>query len=233
MHPANSPLASRRARPRRDGGRAGRSSGWYGMLLGAAALAAAPAASAYTVTLTPAAPLTVFLQVGVGTFTKNYISNGNPGNNNTVNQVSTTVPSTAVGNGAAQAMTTDSTQAQSFYDSFTFCTVPSQLYIGGFYRTAGGSTAAARVTATVPAALVNASGATIPFSKIQWTSSGIGDSGTEPFPAGTFVAGGVQTVGTMASNSWNESCWNFSYVNDIVPASGTFTGRVTYTLSAP
>ena len=96
-----------------------------------------------------------------------------------------------------------------------------------------GLAAAARVTATVPTALVNAGGSTIPFSQIQWSSSGNGDSGSEPFPAGTFVNGGVQSVGSMASNTWNESCWTFSYSNSSVPAAGTFTGVVLYTLSAP
>jgi hypothetical protein len=190
-------------------------------------------ALAYTVTLTPAAPQTVYLQVGVGSFTQSYISGGQPANNATINVVSTSVAAAAVGNGTAQAMTTNSAAAQSFWDNFVFCSVPGQLYIGGFYRTTGATTAAARVTATVPAALVNASGDTIPFSTIRWTSSGNGDSGAEPFPAGNFASGGVQTVGTMASNTWNESCLSFTYANASVPAAGTFTGRVLYTLSTP
>jgi hypothetical protein len=191
------------------------------------------AASAYTATLTPAAPLTVYLQVGVGSFTNNYINGGQPGNNATINTVSTTVAAAAVGNGTAQPMTTDSTVTQSYLDGFTYCSVPGQLYIGGFYRTTGGTTTAALVTATVPAALINAAGNTIPFSKIQWTSSGNGDNGAEPFPAGTFVNGSVQNVGSMSSNTWNESCWTFSYLNNTVPPAGTFTGVVRYTLSAP
>src|SRR5580704_16305535 len=174
--------------------------------------AAADAALAYTATLTPASPLTVYLQVGVGSFTNNYINGGQPGNNATINTVSTTVAAAAVGNGTAQPMTTDSTVTQSYLDGFTYCSVPGQLYIGGFYRTTGGTTTAALVTATVPAGLTDGSGDSLPFSKIQWTSSGNGDSGAEPFPAGTFVNGGVQTVGSMASNTWNESCWTFSYL---------------------
>ena len=130
-----------------------------------------------------------------------------------------------MGNGTAQAMTTNSTATQSYWDGYTYCSVPGQLYIGGFYRTTGATTAAAQVTATVPAALIDASGDTIPFSKIQWTSSGNGDTGAEPFPAGTFVNGGVQNVGSMGSNTWNESCWTFSYLNNTVPPAGTFTGR--------
>jgi hypothetical protein len=189
--------------------------------------------SAYTATLTPASPLTVYLQVGVGSFTNNYLNGGQPGNNTTINTVSTTVAAAAVGNGTAQAMTTNSTAAMSFWDGFAYCSVPGQLYVGGFYRTTGGTTAAAQVTATVPAALTSTAGGTIPFSKIRWTSSGNGDSGAEPFPAGTFVNGGVQNVGSMSSNTWNESCWTFSYLNNTVPSAGTFTGTVRYTLSAP
>jgi len=195
--------------------------------------AAADAVWGYTATLAPASPLTVYLQVGVGSFTNNYINGGQPGNNTTVNTVSATLTSAAVGNGTAQPMTTNSTATQSFWDGFTYCSVPGQIYIGGFYRTTGAATAAALVTATVPAALTNSTGDTIPFSKIRWTSSGNGDSGAEPFPAGAFVNGSVQNVGSMSSNTWNESCWTFSYLNDTVPPAGTFTGVVRYTLSAP
>ena len=204
------------------------------MLCGAAlAVAVSGAAAGYTVTLTPAAPLTVYLQVGVGSFTGDYINGGQPQNNTTINTASASLSSGVVGNGTAQAMTTNSTAAQSYWDGYTFCSVPGQLYIGGFYRTTGSTTAAARVTASVPTALTNAGGATIPFSQIQWSTSGNGDSGSEPFPAGTFINGGVQSVGSMASNTWNESCWTFSYSNTSVPAAGTFTGVVLYTLSAP
>ena len=208
-------------------------------------------AQAYTVTLDSDAPQTIYLQVGVGSFTADYCGGttyppthatpacgpayggGTPGNNTTINTVSVTLATGSVGNGTAQAMTTNSTAANSFLDGYAFCTVPSQLYIGGFFRTAGATTAAATVTATVPAALINTTGNSIPFSQIRWTTSGNGDSGAEPFTAGTFVNGGVQTVGSMVSNSWNESCWTFSYSNTVVPAAGTYTGAVLYTMSAP
>ncbi len=195
--------------------------------------AVSDAASAYTVSLTAATPKAVYLQVGVGSFTNTYLNGGQPGNNTTVNSVSVTVPAAVVGNGTAQNMTTDSTASLSFWDNYAFCNLPSQVYIGGFYRTTGGTTTAAQVTATVPAALTSATGQTIPFSKIRWATSGNGDTGGQPFPAGTFVNGGVQNVGAMASNTWDESCWAFSYSNDSVPAAGTFTGTVRYTLSSP
>src|SRR5580658_9750375 len=186
--------------------------------LGAVLLAVAGSAAAYTVTLAPASPEAVYLQVGNGTFAGNtncmgsgsdcYSSGGTPVNNATVNTVSVTLATAAVGNGTAQAMTTNSTQADSFWDGYAYCTVPAQLYIGGFYRTTGAATAAPQVTATVPAALTHG-------------------------PGGTFVSGGTQTVGSMASNTWNESCWNFSYLNTAVPGAGTYTGSVLYTMTSP
>ena len=134
--------AGQRVRMNRDGLR---------RAIGAALLVSAPGlALGYTVTLNPAAPLTVYLQVGVGSFTAIYNDGGKPGNNTTVNTVSVTVPAGVVGNGTAQAMTTNSTATVSFVDGFTFCTVPGQLYIGGFYRTTGGKSTTAQVVATVP-----------------------------------------------------------------------------------
>src|SRR5205807_994062 len=41
------------------------------------------------------------------------------------------------------------------------------------------------------------------------------------------------TVGAIAQNQWAESCWTFSYNNTTLPAAGTYTGRVLYTLTAP
>ena len=54
--------------------------------------------------------------------------------------------------------------------------------------------------------------------------------GAQPFPAGTFV-GGTQTIGSINRNQWAESCHTFSYANTNFRAAGTYTGRVTYTLS--
>src|SRR6266853_3038486 len=199
--------------------------------------AALPAVShtvcAFTVTIAPATPKTVYLQVGVGGFAANYNAGGTPGNNATVNKDSVTVPAAAVGNGTPQAMTTDSTVGASSYDGFAFCNVPAQLYIGGFYRTTTAGGGSVNVTATVPAALVDAGGDTLSFARISWTTGGNGDSGSEPFPAGSFSAGAVQTVGTITQNQWAESCWTFSYSNTTLPAAGTYTGRVLYTLTAP
>lgn len=203
---------------------------------GAALLACALTAQAYTINLSPRSPRTIYLQVGVGTFTGgSYNQGGSPAVNGTINVVSVTVPAAQVGNGAAQAMTTNSTASISLLDNFAFCNLPGQLYVGGFYRstsnTAGSATAT--LVASVPANLTNAGGQTIPFSQIRWTSSGNGDTGAQPFPAGTFPAGGTLTIGTIRRNQWAESCHAYSYLNSSVPAAGTYTGRVTYTLSSP
>jgi hypothetical protein len=189
-------------------------------------------AHAFTVTIAPASPKEIYLQVGVGSFVGHFDTGGTPGNNTTVNRASVTVAATAVGNGTAQAMTTDSTVGASSWDGYVFCNTPAQMYIGGFYRSTAGNNIAT-VTATVPASLVDSAGDQIPFSSISWTSGGNGDSGGEPFPAGTFVKGGVQTVGVVSQNQWAESCWTFNYANTTVPPQGTYTGRVLFTMTAP
>ena len=198
--------------------------------------AACGPASAFTVAISSGSPRTVYLQVGVGSFNGQYDSGGTPLNNATVNKVSVTVPASVLGNGTAQAMTTDSTAANSFYDGYAYCNLPTQLYIGGFYRNTNNSGGSVSVTATVPLSLVNAAGDTLQFSRISWTTGGngpLGDSTGQPFTAGTFTAGGVQTVGTISVNHWAESCWTFSFTNNTFSPAGTYTGRVLYTLTAP
>ncbi len=202
-------------------------------MLGAVCVAACGCAWGFTATLNPASPQTIYLQVGVGSFTNDYIYGGQPERNTTINSVSVSVAASALGNGTAQPMTTNSTAAVSYWDGYTYCSVPGQVYIGGFFRTTGAITAPAQVSATVPAALIDATGDSLPFSRISWTSSGNGDTGTEIFPGGTFVNGGTQTVGTMSSNTWNESCWTFSLANNSIPAAGSYSGTVLYTMSAP
>lgn len=202
--------------------------------------AAAHNSFAYDVTLTPASPKMIYFQVGNGLFTGgNYTPikgngqpTGTPGVNTTINKVTVSVAAGVVGNSTTQAMTTDSAAANSYWDGFPFCNLPVQLYIGGFYRTTGAGTNTATVTATLPASLTDAAGDTIPFSQISWASGGNADTGAEPFPAGSFNATTL-TVGSITQNHWAESCWTFSYANSVVPAAGTYTGRVTYTLSAP
>ncbi len=173
---------------------------------------------------------TLFLQVGAGTITGgNFRSGGTPGNNSTINSVSVNVPSAALGTGV-QAMTTDSTVATSPYDSFAFCNVPAQVYVGGFYRTPGAA-GNGTLSVTSPATLSNGLGDTLPFTSISWVSGGNGDA-TATIPSGTFT-GATQTLYSVTRNNWFESCLAFNYANTALVPAGTFTGRVTYTLAAP
>ncbi|WP_457281354.1 hypothetical protein [Polaromonas sp. P5_D5] len=187
-------------------------------------------AQAFVVTIT-AGTKSLFLQVGAGTMTGgNFSTGGTPGNNSTINRVSVTIPAANIGAGTS-AMTTDSTVTASPYDSFAFCTVPAQVYVGGFYRTPG-TGANATLTATAPASLVNATGDTIPFNTISWVSGGASDP-TATIPSGTFVGGASQTLLSVTRNTWFESCLQFNYANTQLVGSGTFTGRVSYTLTSP
>ncbi|OYT92535.1 MAG: hypothetical protein CFE43_07765 [Burkholderiales bacterium PBB3] len=185
---------------------------------------------AYVVTIT-AGVKAIFLQVGVGTMTGgNFNAGGVPGNNATVNTVSVTVPAASLGTGAL-AMTSNSTVVTSPWDGFTYCATPAEVYVGGFFRTPGAS-ANATLTVTAPTNLTSVAGSTIAFNNISWISGGIGDA-TSTIPSGTFVGGAAQTLLSVARNTWFESCLRFNYANSLVVASGTFTGRVTYTLTSP
>lgn len=191
---------------------------------------ASPLSQAFVVSIT-AGTKSMFLQVGVGSITGGtFNSGGVPGNNATINQVSVTVPAATLGAGSV-AMTTDSTVAVSPYDGYVFCTVPAQMYVGGFFRTPGASTNAT-LTATAPVALINASGNTIAFNTVSWISGGNGDA-SATIPSGTFVGGSTQNLLSVTSNTWFESCLQFNYANAQFVPSGTFKGRVAYTLTAP
>ena len=202
----------------------------FGRLALAGMLTAAGVHSHAFVATIGAGTRTLFLQVGAGTMTGgNFRSGGTPGNNSTINSVSVNVPSAALGTGV-QAMTTDSTVAASPYDSFAFCNVPAQVYVGGFYRTPGAA-GNGTLSVTSPATLSNGLGDTLPFTSISWVSGGNGDA-TATIPSGTFT-GATQTLYSVTRNNWFESCLAFNYANTALVPAGTFTGRVTYTLAAP
>jgi hypothetical protein len=202
----------------------------FGLLL-LALLAASPSAHAFTVSISPASRM-LYLRVGDGAFSNNtYTNNGSPADSATVNLVSVTVPANVLGDGTDQAMTGNATQLTSNYDGYAFCNA-GQIYIGGFLRLPNSTSGTATLTVTSPASLTNATGETIPISQISWTSSGNGDTGTQPIPAGTFT-GTTQTLASFPRNQWQESCHSFRYGNDSFVAAGTYTARVTYTLAAP
>jgi hypothetical protein len=188
---------------------------------------------AYVVNITPGTRA-IYLQVGAGGPVTGgggtFATGGTPSNSAVVNEVSVSVPAATVGAGSV-AMTSNSTVTISPYDNFAFCTVPAQVYVGGFFRAPAAGTAGT-LTVTAPTSLTNGAGGTIPFSEISWVSGGTGDA-TPTIPSGTFVGGGPQTMYTVTRNTWFESCLQFNYANTAIVPAGTYRGTVTYTLTAP
>ncbi len=199
------------------------------MVAAAAGSASLPmAASAWIITgLGTNNPQRVFMMVGNGAAALWQ-------NNATINLVSVTVPGAQVGTGAAQAMTSNSTQSTSPYDGFTVCTPPAQVYVGAAYQRRNNTQPAnATLQVTSPANLTNGAGDTIPFTEISWTTSALGgDANPNAIPAGTFT-GGTQFLTNVAQGTLRENCHTFSFANTAMRASGTYDGRVTYTLFTP
>lgn len=172
-----------------------------------------------------------YLRIGDGTIAGgNYNAGGTPVANTTVNLVSVTVPAAAVGNATVQNMA-GTGRVTSDFDGFTFCNA-GQVYISAFFRLPTNPNQSATLRVTTPANLTSAGGDTIPITQISWTSSGNGDTGAQPFPAGTFT-GGAQTLATLLRNTWAESCHSFRYANAAIAAAGTYNARATYTLATP
>lgn len=202
------------------------------------ALVALPQAShAYTTNITNQNPRAVYLRVGDGVMSGGYYANGGtPGVGGAVAIVQASVPVANIGNGTPVVMTTpNNPRLISDWDGYNFCN-SGQVYVGGFYRSGtgygGGANNAATLSYTAPATLVNATGQSIPISQISWTTSGNGDSGAQPIPAGTFSAGQNQLT-TFPRNTWRESCLTFRYANQNFVASGTYQATVTFTLAQP
>lgn len=172
-------------------------------------------------------PRRVFMMVGNGTAALWQ-------NNATINVVSVTVPAASLGNATPQAMTSNSTQSTSPFDGFTVCSPPTQVYVGAAYqRRNAGDPANATLQVTSPPDLVSGGGDTIPFGEISWTVSALGgDPNPTAIPAGTF-AGGTQFLTNVAQGTMRENCHTFSFANTAIRPSGTYTGRVTYTLFTP
>jgi hypothetical protein len=180
---------------------------------------------------------TLYLRVGNAPYNGSFADDDEPptGTRGPINIVSVTVPAAALGNGTSQPMKSNASNGTSFYDGFAFCNAPDEVYVGGFNRKSNngngnGGDGTLSVAVTIP--LTNAAGDTIPFSEISWTSSGNGDGPGQPFPSGSFT-GGTQPLGSFPFNTWRESCHRFSYLNSTFVAAGTYSGRVTYTLSVP
>lgn len=176
----------------------------------------------------------LFLHVGNGAASgSSGTLNGATGTSGIINTVSVDVPPTQVGNGTALPMTSNSTQSTSLYgDGNSTCPTPaSQVMVGAGYRRNSG-TGSATLSVVSPTALTTTAGDAIPFTEISWTVSAPGSGLPNVIPAGTFN-GSTQTLVTIAGNSYVENCHTYRYANSAVRAAGTYSGRVTYTLSAP
>lgn len=191
----------------------------YGCLCGCLFALAAPA-QAWVLTINPG-PRALYLQVGTGS---------NNANNATINVVSVSVPAAQVGSGTAQPMTSNSTVSTSFFDNFTVCTPPQQVYIGAYFRQPTTTANVASLQVSTPTALTSGADR-IDFTEISWTSTALGNPAAD-IPAGSFT-GGTQFLRNVASNRWVENCLIFSYANRALVPAGTFSGRATYTLTAP
>ena len=188
-----------------------------------ALLASCPASQALVFSVKPGTR-TVYLAVG------NATANAD---NATINLVTTTLLAADVGSGVARVMTSNSTQANSPFDGFTVCVPGSgQVYVGGFFRLPSASATTAVLQVTTPAGLTSGAN-TIAFDQISWSSTSIGNAGAADIPAGSFVSGGTRFLRNFAANSYVENCHTFSYANATPVAGGTYTGRATYTLTAP
>jgi hypothetical protein len=188
----------------------------------AAWLVLALPAQAWVLNVTPGARA-VYLAVG------NATSNAD---NATVNLLTLNLPAAAIGSGATQPFTSNSTQARSPFDNFNLCTPASgQVYIGGFFRLPTTNTTQAVLQVTTPAGLTSGAN-TIPFNQISWTSTALGNAAAD-IPAGTFLSGGTLFLRNFAANTYVENCHTFSYANTQPVAAGVYNGRATYTLTAP
>ncbi len=155
-------------------------------------------------------------------------------NNATINTVSVSVPAAQVGNNVAQVMTSNSTQSVSPYDNYRLCSPPGQIYIGAAYqRRIASDPGSATLQVTSPANLTNANGDTIPFTEISWTAVSVAaDANPEAIPSGTFN-GATQLLTTVTQGTMRETCHVFRFANTAIRPSGTYQGRVTYTLFTP
>jgi len=69
-------------------------------------------------------------------------------------------------------------------------------------------------------------GHTIPFTQISWTGAG-------GVPSGTFTGSSNQQIWTGTASLGSGATMSFFYANTVYVPPGTYSGRVTYTLSSP
>jgi len=186
-------------------------------VLAGAALCAAAAMLAHAATVAIASgPGRIILQVGSGT--------------TTINQVNISVPGANVGDGTAVAST-------SVTPADPTCPANSIL-IDAQARSQTNQPRTATLTADSSTPL-NSGTATIPFTEISWASStpGGGPNGClaapVTIPSGTFSGASGQSLVSFGASQRACVCAQFSYRNTGIVSAGTYTGRVTYTLTMP
>ena len=147
-----------------------------------------------------------------------------------MNVVSVNVPASAVGSGVAQPMSSNSTQAASFYDNFVVCNPPAQVYIGGWVRTPAGTGTGVALGDLACLADERDDYDSVLADQLDQHCQRQYDPG---HPGGHVQRRHAGAAATIAAGTWVENCHTFSYANTAVVAAGTYTGRVTYTLALP
>lgn len=178
----------------------------------------------------------LFLHVGDGALSGQAGTlNGNGGTDGIVNTVAVALEVDELLSRTPMVMRSDSNQSSSLFGNGNItCPQPStQVMIGAGYRRNGNNPGSAVLTVFSPPSLTNLlTGDTIPITEIGWTVSAANSSNPGVIPGGNFSAG-TQTLTSLEANKYIETCHTFVYANNALRAEGTYTGRVTYTLSSP
>ncbi len=149
------------------------------------------------------------LRIGTGDLASQATCNNAAGDNGTIDIVSFVLTLANVGNGVAVVG------------------APT-VVVAACARSLAAAPRTATLTANSTTALNNGSGSTIPFTQISWTAAGDTD-----IPAGTFTGAAGQVLASFTTSGGRTATHTFSYANTNVVAAGTYTGRVTYTLTMP
>jgi hypothetical protein len=173
----------------------------------------------------PASAATVVIGNGGGRLILQIGSTGG-----TVNQVNFTVPGASVGNGVAVASASVTPASPTCPANSILVDVQARSQL---FRP---RTATLTADSSTP---LTAGSATIPFSQFAWTSTtpGGGPNGClnapTTIPSGIFSGSAGQPLISFNTSRRACMCAQFRYLNQSVVSAGTYTGRVTYTLSMP
>jgi len=195
----------------------------FAVYSGCTLLLIAAVADAATIAIGTGARRLIF-RVGAGTGAAG-------GSTGTINLVTFTVPAASVGNGTPVV----GTVAPASPD----CPAGT-VVIDAQARTPAGAPRNVTISANSSVALTTGV-FTIPFTQIDWISSTPGGiaclAAPTTIPTGTFAGTAGQSLyqapGTFSSPARACACMQFRYLNQNVVSAGTYTGRVTFTLSMP